>query len=272
MTNTRTLMSGNVVCASMSMLWTPEWDPPRPHVHPLRAPSGRTLTAAAPADHPWHFGLWSTIKFVNGENFWETYGEFGTLSTVDVQADGATTTATIDWVAPDGDAIALRETRTLRHVEIESDCYAIDWSFSLDPTVDTEFDRTPFTSWGGYGGLTLRGAHDWTDTDLRLPDGDSRDRVLGEQAWWCALSSDAATVAILDHPSNPRAPTPWYGSNRADTYGDGWANFLNAAFLWDAPLRCAAGDPLRRDHRVVIADGRLSTDRINDLADVWRRS
>ena len=28
---------------------------------------------------------------------------------------------------------------------------------------------------------------------------------------------------------------PWYGSTRADTYGDGWANFVNAAFLWDEP-------------------------------------
>ena len=29
-------------------------------------------------------------------------------------------------------------------------------------------DRTPFTTWGGYGGLAFRGAGDWTDTRILL--------------------------------------------------------------------------------------------------------
>ena len=45
----------------------------RPNVHPLKTPSGITLTRDAPEDHPWHHGLWFTIKFVNEENFWEEY-------------------------------------------------------------------------------------------------------------------------------------------------------------------------------------------------------
>jgi hypothetical protein len=253
----------------MTMRWTADWDPPRPHVHPLTTPSGRRLTVSAPADHPWHFGLWSTIKFVNGENYWETYGEFGVLSTVSVERAGPTTTATIDWVAPDGDAIALREVRTLHEVAIDERTWALDWTFALTPTVDSELDRTPFTTWGGYGGLTLRGAPDWTDTSLQLPDGEPRDRVLGDPAPWCLLASDDASVAILDHPTNVRFPTPWYGSNRADTYGEGWANFLNAAVLWDAPLTVRAGDELVRRHRVVIADGRLSVASVAAAYDTW---
>ena len=238
--------------------WHAEWDPPRPHIHPLRTPSGRELSVSAPADHPWHFGLWSTIKFVNGENYWETYGEFGTLSTVDVVTHGSIATATIDWIAPDGEAIAVRETRTLAHRDIDDNSYAIEWTFTLTPTVDTEFDRTPFTTWGGYGGLTLRGAPDWTDTQMLLAtSGEWRDRVLGEPAPWCLLASDDSSVAMIDHPDNPNFPTPWYGSNRADTYGDGWANFLNAAFLWNGPLHVAANETLRRTHLVVVADGRL---------------
>ena len=241
--------------------WTAVWESPRPHVHPLRTPSGRVLTIDAPDDHPWHHGLWSTIKFVNGENFWETYGEFGTLVTTDVVEDGPTVEATIDWISPDGDALAVRETRTLRAVALDAG-YGIDWTFTLRPTVDTEFDRTPFTTWGGYGGLTLRGAPDWTETTIVLPDGEARDRVLGEVAPWCALRSPAATVAILDHPDNVRFPTPWYGSNRADTYGHGWANFVNAAFLWNASLHVAAGESVTRHHRVIVADGALGSDRI----------
>ncbi len=228
---------------------------------------------SAPADHPWHFGLWSTIKFVNGENYWETYGEFGVLSTVDVQHDGTNTSATIDWVAPDGDAIAIREIRTLTHRAIDDTTYTIEWSFALTPTVDTEFDRTPFTTWGGYGGLTLRGAPNWTDTQLLLAGSNEwRDRTLGDPAPWCLLASDEASVALVDHPSNVNFPTPWYGSNRADTYGDGWANFLNAAFLWNGPLRVAADETLRRTHLVIVADGRLAPDEVERLASTWQGS
>jgi Methane oxygenase PmoA len=253
--------------------WLADWNPPRPHVHPLRTPSGRVLSTSAPADHPWHFGLWSTIKFVNGENYWETYGEFGMLSTVDVNTTDGVTAATIDWVAPGGDAIAVREVRTLAHRDLDDQSYEIEWTFALTPTVDTEFDRTPFTTWGGYGGLTLRGAADWTDTQLLLGNRDGwRDRVLGESAPWCLLASNDASVAIIDHPTNPNFPTPWYGSNRADTYGDGWANFLNAAFLWNGPLRVSAGETLRRAHLVVVSDGRLDGARVDTLATEWHAS
>ncbi len=231
------------------------------------------LSASEPADHPWHFGLWSTIKFVNGENYWETYGEFGVLSTATVDEHDGVTTATIDWVAPGGAAIAVREIRTLAHRPVDERSYAIEWTFALTPTVDTEFDRTPFTTWGGYGGLTLRGAPDWADTQLLLA-GSSQwhDRVLGEPAPWCLLASDAASVALIDHPANVNFPTPWYGSNRADTYGDGWANFLNAAFLWNGPLRIAAGETLRRTHLVVVTDGRLDAIAVERFANHWLES
>ena len=60
--------------------WTYEWSARRrPFIHPLHTPSGLVLTRDAPDDHPWHHGLWFTIKFVNGENFWEEYDEYGVL-------------------------------------------------------------------------------------------------------------------------------------------------------------------------------------------------
>ena len=223
------------------------WDAPRPYVHPLTTPAGAVLSVEAPADHPWHHALWFTIKFVNGENFWEEYGEFGTLRTDHRRRPTATRPrATLDWIAPDGETVRAardpdaahdrRSTTTRTRSTGPSD------SRSRRPTV---LDRTPFTTWGGYGGLTLRGAPDWTDTTIRLDDGAARDRTLGERSRWLAIDGTAhdgvptpapAGVVILDHPDNPRFPTPWYASNRADTYGEGWANFVNAAFLWDEPL------------------------------------
>jgi hypothetical protein len=244
--------------------WNCVWDAPRPYVHPLSTPSGITLSANAPADHPWHHALWSAIKFVNGVNFWEEYGEYGVVHTVDLdQVAEGTIRATIEWINPDG-VVAAGEVRTIVEREVDDDAYALDWEFAITPTVDTVFDRTPYDDvhgWGGYSGLTLRGAPDFTDTRLLLADGTEHEAVRGTPSAFCALDGPNAGIVLADHPSNDRYPTPWYASTRGATYGEGWANFVNAAFLWDAPMRVAAGETLRRRHLVVVHDGRWDVGR-----------
>ena len=309
------------------------WDAPRPYVHPLTTPAGAVLTVEAPADHPWHHALWFTIKFVNGENFWEEYGEFGTLRTIDVTSVDDGVSATIDWIAPDSAEVRLREVRTITTHRVDDDAYAIDWHEFLTVPADTVLDRTPFTTWGGYGGLTFRGAPDFNDTVIRLADGTDRDRALGDPSPWLSIegtphtwmetsqpttqarsataepqrsegeqvgsipthhasthtertsrndggeqvgsipthdtSTDTerttrrAGVLMFDHPDNPRSPSPWYASTKADTYGEGWANFVNAAFLWDDPLTIAENEDLDLRYRVIVHDGHWHTDRVD---------
>ena len=125
----------------------------------------------------------------------------------------------------------------------------------MRPPAEVELDRTPYTTWGGYGGLTLRGRPDWHDTRLLLagsPAVATRCSATGPK--WCALDGPLADadgehevgIAMLDHPDNPGHPVPWYASTRQPAYElDGWTNFVNAAFLWDGPMTVAAGDDLR---------------------------
>ena len=243
----------------MSDLWTYNADHrKRPNVHPLRSPAGVTLTRDAPPDHPWHHALWFTIKYVNGENFWEEVDKYGVLRHV--------APTTVHWIRPDRETVVLVDDRTLTHVEIADDAYAIDWTITLTPQVDVVLDRTEFTTWGGYGGLALRGRPDWTDSRLTLDDDSVHERVLGVSSSWCDLSGriegEAAGVLMLDHPGNPRHPVPWYGSTRAATYGDeGWSNFLNAAFLWAAALEVGQGEPLVFRYRIVVHDGMWASPR-----------
>ncbi len=261
-------------------LWTYRWGASRrPFVHPVRTPSGRVLTREAPDDHPWHHALWFTIKFVNEENFWEEYDEYGVLHhdgppVVDQGDDGRVSLAgELDWIRPDRETVVIREQRRWTHVPLptgpEGAAYAIDLDTTLVPRVDVRLDRTPFTTWGGYGGLTFRGAEDLTDTRLLLDDGVERERVLGDRSRWTDVSRHDAGIALLDHPGNVRHPTPFYGSTRADTYGEGWSNFVNAAFLWDEPLDVAAGDPLRVRHRVVVHDGMWDAGRVQQAWEDW---
>ena len=264
-------------------LWTYVWGARRrPFVHPLRTPSGDVLTRDAPDDHPWHHGLWFTIKYVDGDNFWEEYGDYGVLRhdgppSVATGADGRTTLAgELDWIRPDRTTVALREHRRLEHVPLGDGAYALDVATRLAPAADCVLDRTPYTTWGGYGGLTLRGRADWHDTRLLLADGVAAATARGERAPWCDLSGPVgpdgapAGVLVLDHPANPRHPTPWYASTRADTYGDeGWSNFCNAALLWHEPLAVAADRPLELRYRVVVHDGLWGADRCAAAWEAW---
>ena len=77
-------------------------------------------------------------------------------------------------------------------------------------------------------------------------------------------------MALLDHPANPRFPCPWYGSTRANTYGDeGWSNFLNAALLFHEPLSVPAGEPLHVRHRVIVHDGAWDATEVAAAHEAW---
>ncbi len=268
--------------------WTYHWEGvPRPFVHPVRTPTGRVVSVEAPDDHPWQHALWFTVKFVNGENFWEEYGEFGTLRQAEppvmhADPDGTVTAESrIAWVRPDGATVVADEVLTLIHrpTPDQPDGHVLDWDVRFTPTVDVELDRTPYTTWGGYGGLTLRGRPDWHDTRLLLAtSGDAHEQVLGVRAAWCALDGPLTDpdgehevgVVLLDHPANPGHPVPWYASTRQPAYGmEGWTNFLNAAFLWDGPQTLAAGQELRLRYRFVVHDGRWDRARIEATAAAW---
>jgi hypothetical protein len=238
---------------------------PKPYVHPLATPAGHPLTNFEPHDHVWQRGLWFAIKFVNGENFWEENAPFGTQETEAypealVTPEGAfLLRAMLRWRRPGGDE-ALRERRTIAWRAREDACQ-IDWQTELTAMGQTLLDRTPYTTWGGYGGLTFRGTRGLDRTRFLTPKGE-RETMTGERAPWCDLSGRldggarlTAGVAFLDHPSNPRHPTPVYGHRPP-------VNFLNAAFLFHEPCLLAEHATLRLRYRVLVHDGVWEPDRL----------
>jgi len=261
-----------VVPGPLASPWLFVHDDVRPHLHPVTTPAGHVLTCDAPADHPWHHALWFTIKYVDGDNFWEQMGGEGALRVVDgpTAADreaGPALASSIEWIRPDL-SIALRETLTIAAQDHPDPAWSVvDLAITLVAERDVELDRTPYTTWGGYGGLTFRGRHDLTDTELRLADGTATAKLTGSRSPWVDLTGTmpdpghhdrVATVgiALLDGRSPGERPVPWYGSTKSAVYGtDGWSNFLNAAFLWEGPLTLAAGEPLDFRYRVIAHDG-----------------
>ncbi len=255
--------------------WTLDYaTAPKPFFHPVRTPAGHVLSLFEPADHRWHRGLWFTIKFVNGDNFWEENPPFGEQQVAGIPSithhapDETTVAMSLDWIAPGGDRV-IAERREM-HARATDDAFVLDWATTLTPDTDVTLDRTPYTTWGGYGGLSFRGTRNWLVKRFLLPDGPVDGRPARQTGAWCEMSglvdggpNLSAGLAMLDHPDNPRHPTPWYAGGPAS------GNFLNAALLFHEPMTLAASEPLALRYRVLIHDGAWDAGRLQAEHDRW---
>jgi hypothetical protein len=248
---------------------------PKPCLHPVVTPAGTTLTGFEMSDHVWHRGLWFTIKFINGENFWEENAPFGLQSSVMQPAANFTspTTARIDhllsWTS-EASGVVLREVRSLGFDQRDGFSF-IDWTTALTANRDLTLDRTPYTTWGGYSGLIWRTSREFHGATFTTPGGGTTQQLLGDRHEWALLQGKVdgglnrlAAIGIVDHPSNPRGPTPWYGK-----CADGYI-FFNAAFLFHEPMTLKQGETLTFKYRVFYRDGHWTHDEFALLAHEFR--
>ena len=84
---------------------------------------------------------------------------------------------------------------------------------------------------------------------------------------WCAYTAQAngktVTVAMFDHPDNPRHPATWFTMARPFAY-------LSATLrLHEEPLKLVSGKPLTLRYGVALWDGRPETAQIDELYRQW---
>lgn len=252
---------------------------PKPWCFPVATLNGQQLALYEPSDHLWHRGLWFTFKFLDDINFWEeqeTFGRQQTTAWVQVETvddNCIRILTTLAWIRPDSSDPELREERAIT-VTFHSDHYTIDWNTRLTATRDIVLDRTPYTTWGGYGGMSFRGTRSWLVNRFLLG-GTQRntERPAGARAPWAEMSGPVdggdrlyAGVAIFDHIENPRHPSPWYAG------GVHSGNFLNAALLFHEPLHLERDVPLDLSYRVVVHDDEWDDSRIQGAWEAWQPS
>jgi hypothetical protein len=249
------------------------------YFHPLSTADGRTLTWDKPPDHVWHHGLWFSWKYINEVNYWEIDAATGrpagrtSWSNVRVETrDDMTARIALDLAyRPAGQDVAvLTEERTIEvHPPDAQGAWAMDWISAFRAAREVVLDRTPLPGepggrvWGGYAGLSLRLAEGLTERRVassdgpitEMPDDRHRGRHLAVD-YSGLLEGRPAGIAILDHPGNPRSPTPWYVIRSTEM------SFFSPAVLCDEPLTLHAGEALTLSYRVIVHDGRWDADRL----------
>ncbi|MCX6368005.1 MAG: PmoA family protein [Armatimonadetes bacterium] len=242
---------------------------PKPFIHPLRLPDGTTITEHEPADHTWHRGLWFAFKFVNGINYWEERDEiFGYQKTLHVphailRADRFIQTYShVSW--EDRGEERIGEHRDWRCGFLEDGATLLKWRFTLggDDPQDITLDRTPFTTWGGYGGLFVRLKNDLENPRLVFDDGTVTTRCTGERYKWGGIEGTTpdgkdCAVVFLPSPENTRYPEPFYGAAKTDY------NFFGPAPLFHEPIVLKNGETFTYQVKVLVLPRRINPDEIN---------
>ncbi|MCC7496265.1 MAG: PmoA family protein [Bryobacterales bacterium] len=270
-------------------------DIPKPMFHPLALSDGTVLTWNSPPDHPWHHALWFSWKYLNHVNYWESDPREPRLkkeSAADKEPGGLTEwknvrvrtgpganaaiTLDLSYHEP-GKPPLLSERRAIRASQPDaSGTYYLDWTMTFTAgKQDVDINRTPVVGdkdgvpWGGYAGLSIRFARELTDartaTTKEQPPAAQPAGLMCETGstgvdYSGAVEGREAGVAILDHPANLHAPTPWYliiQPKNASPF-----HFAEAALIYYKPYLLKAGKSFTLRYRVAVHTGRWDRNRL----------
>src|SRR5262245_26178538 len=240
-------------------LWQFSFDPNKgkPFFDPLSI-AGTRLTTFRPEDHPWHYGLWFSWKYINGVNYWEEDRNSGRAEgatrwnapKIETHADGsATIRLELTYTHPSG-RVDLTETRELRISAPDArGGYSIDWRAEFTAGKEgAVLDRTPMPGEpkgqvnGGYAGLGARLGSSPAVMSIVTPDS-AVTQFASDRARPAAPSVAAnfdregraiGSIAIWSDPANIASNAPWYIVNAAEGM-----RFICAAVLAPAVRKLA---------------------------------
>ena len=246
---------------------------PRPYFHPVCLTDGTELTWHRPPDHPWHYGLWFSWKYINSLNYWEEDRDTG-LPEGRTKINSIKVTPHDDYSVqiamqlsyhPPGQPEVLAELCRIRLGKPDSNGrYYIDWSSRFTAgAADVILDRTPISgeqggqSWGGYAGLSVRIAKDTSDWYLLDSEGRKDLQAHGQKARWMNFGGQVASskdfsIAIFDHPDNLRHPSPGFViMDPKVPFG-----YFSPALLFNKPYTLPGRQSFSLKYRILIQPGR----------------
>jgi hypothetical protein len=273
-------------------LWRFSYDPKsgKPFFNPISLGGKASVTNFKPEDHPWHYGLWFSWKYINHVNYWEENRVSGqaagatrwTTPTIVTRPDGsATITMNLTYAQSTGQ-VDMTETRVLNvSAPKADDSFTIDWDMRFTAGKDgAALDRTPMPGEpngavnGGYAGLSVRLAPltmtvistEGPVTDF--PGSRARPNASAVAGNFTDGDTQVAGIAILSDPANIGEKAPWYIINQErDKF-----RFICAAILAPAVRTLPAGGEWHLRYRVALQPGAWTQAALTSAVADWQRT
>jgi len=250
--------------------------PYKPYVKELFTPGGVQVLRDAPADHWHHHGIMFAIA-ADGVSFWAEAGKVGrqvqrSLAKPQISLSNglavATIRQTLDWLLPGEEQPVLSERRAVSvYAGGGLDATLLTWRTELTTARDE-------VTLGGhhYYGLGLRFAQRFDRVGRIMTATEAKgEHVRGDERLfrvpWCAYvvskGERPVTVAMFDHPSNPRHPAVMFTMTEPFAYLSATLN------LWREPLVLKKGQKLNLTYGIAAWDGEVAKPGIEKLYERW---
>lgn len=277
----------------------------KPYFYPVIGPTGKEMTRSYPMkdiegeahDHPHHRSLWFGHQFVNNFDTWheeltlverakgddakleelkKTLGATRHREVLEASASGkrAVLKVASDYLDPAGNVMAS-DVRTFIFSVAEDGSRVIDADFVFTGVADSVVFADAKDA-----GLSIRVAHAMAVKSeqggrIVTSTGFEGEEAWGKRAAWCdfngpvdAKGGEVLGIAILNHPSSLRHPTPWH----ARTYGLFTANPFGlksvAGESEEAPLVLKKGETFTMRHRILFHRG---DERSAKISEAWSK-
>lgn len=261
--------------------------PFKPYVKELFTPSGINVLLDAPPDHLHHHALMFACA-VNNVDFWgEAVGpaeghferlpgkqqhwwfdDFAVIGTAGHR--WSRYGENLRWVSQPNNEPLLVEHRTITAGRVGSPAATF---LTWESRVSVPQGKEAVTLSGShYHGLGLRFIRSMDATgEFRNPDNAPGVIFRGEErltrSRWCAYTARAdgktVTVAMFDHPENPRHPATWFTMAKPFAY-------MSATWrLHEEPLKLLRDCPMEFYYGVFLWDGRPEIEQIENLYVQW---
>lgn len=244
----------------------------RSQAHPMKVyvsqwttPQGTQVLRDSPHDHVHHRALMYALG-IDDCDFWseEPADQYGKQ----VPADGTSLSSTstngrlrtvirqaINWINTKDIVLAVESREITAEQGVLEGASLLTWQTTLTPTEE----KPEVELWGRhYFGLGMRFVESMDKGARFVTSGDDLGTVVRgseklTRATWCAIHAQAdgepVTIAMFDHPDNPRHPATWF------TMNDPFAYITATLDLEREKMTISRDKPLRVKYGVAAWDG-----------------
>jgi hypothetical protein len=244
-----------------------------PFFYPVNGPlSGGSVTSVRNGEYPHHSSLFFGCDLVNGGNYWQEGLERGRIISVNAEIlkEGGDTVIISDeciWSRP-GALSPVKDSRRFTITSLSASVRQMDVEISMEMLIDVTIKKTNHSLFSGRMAADLSVKNGGS---LVNAEGDSGEKAtFGKASPWMDFSGKRGDImegmAILQHPTNPWYPSPWFTRD----YGF----FSPTPMYWpanDKETVLKKGEKLVLRYRVIVHGGSVSEAKIADQFELYKK-
>jgi len=253
--------------------------PYKPYVEKFFTPTGINVLRDSPHDHKHHHALMFAVA-AEGVDFWAEFPNRkhgsqvhrGLKVVTKAASPGVSRAALVeqlDWLSADKVPLLAEQRTITAHVAKDLDASLLTWQTQLQPAEGKDSVKLTGSHYFGLGMRFVqsmdRVGRFFNPTGKQGPIARGKERLT--RAEWIAYVAPAGgktvTVAVFDHPDNPRHPATMFTMLQHFAYISATLN------LSKQPLVIEAGKPLALCYGVALWDGETSAEEVGKTYQRW---